>query len=61
MGVAGDIGKEDPAEEVTATQSSILAWRIPWTQEPDRLQSTGSSPRGHKELDMTEHVHAPID
>ena len=41
---AGDPGSilswEDPLKE-TATQSSILAWRIPWTEEPDRLQSMG--------------------
>ena len=35
------LGREDPLEQVMATHSSILAWRIPWTQEPDRLQSTG--------------------
>ena len=33
---------EDPLEEEMATPSSILAWRIPGTEEPDRLQSTGS-------------------
>ena len=33
---------EDPLEKGTATHSSILAWRIPWTEEPDRLQSTES-------------------
>ena len=33
---------EDPLEEGMATHSSILAWRIPWTEEPGRLQSTGS-------------------
>ena len=33
---------EDPLEEEMATHSSILAWRIPWTEEPDRLQSMGS-------------------
>ena len=31
------VGQEDPLEEGTATQSSILAWRIPWTEEPGRL------------------------
>ena len=36
------LGQEDPLEEGIATQSSILAWRIPWTEEPGRLQSTGS-------------------
>ena len=36
------LGWEDPLEEGMATHSSILAWRIPWTEEPGGLQSTGS-------------------
>ena len=36
------LGQEDPLEKEMATHSSILAWRIPWTEEPDRLQSSGS-------------------
>ena len=36
------LGREDPLEKEMATQSSILAWRIPWTEEPGGLQSTGS-------------------
>ena len=36
------LGQEDPLEKEMATRSSILAWRIPWTEEPGRLQSTGS-------------------
>ena len=36
------LGQEDPLEKEMATQSSILAWRIPWTEEPGRLQSMGS-------------------
>ena len=36
------LGWEDPLKEGMATHSSILAWRIPWTEEPGRLQSTGS-------------------
>ena len=36
------VGWEDPLEKEMATHSSILAWRIPWTEEPDRLQSMGS-------------------
>ena len=36
------LGGEDPLEEGKATQSSILAWRIPWTEELGRLQSLGS-------------------
>ena len=35
------LGKEDPLEEGMATHSSILAWKIPWTEEPDGLQSIG--------------------
>ena len=42
------LGREDPLEKEMATHSSILAWRIPWTEEPDRLQSMGS-----QESDMT--------
>ena len=36
------LGQEDPLEKEMATCSSILAWRIPWREEPGRLQSTGS-------------------
>ena len=35
------LGWEDPLEEEVATHSSILAWEIPWTEEPTRLQSMG--------------------
>ena len=35
------LGQEDPLEEEMATQSSILAWKIPWTEEPGKLQSMG--------------------
>ena len=35
------LGREDPLEEGTATHSSVLAWRIPWTEEPGGLQSMG--------------------
>ena len=37
----GSLGREDPLEEGIATHSGILAWTIPWTEEPDRLQSMG--------------------
>ena len=43
------LGQEDPLEKEMATHSSILAWRIPWTEEPGGLQSMGSI-----ELDTTE-------
>ena len=36
------LGQEGPLEKEVATHSSILAWRIPWAEEPDRLQSSGS-------------------
>jgi len=36
------MGREDPLEKEMAPHSSILAWRIPWTEEPGGLQSTGS-------------------
>ena len=41
------LGWEDPLEKEMATHSSILAWRIPWTEEPGGLQSTGSQRVGH--------------
>ena len=41
------LGQEDPLEEDMATLSSILAWRIPWTEEPGRLQSMGFQRVGH--------------
>ena len=42
------LGQKDPLEKKMATQSSVLGWRIPWTEEPGGLQSMGS-----QELDMT--------
>ena len=41
------LGREDPLEKEMATHSTILAWRIPWTEEPGGLQSTGSQRVGH--------------
>ena len=54
------LGWEDPLEEGMATHSRILAWRIPWTEEPGGLYS----PWGSKESDTTEatshaHTHSP--
>ena len=46
------LGWEDLLEKEMATHSSILAWKIPWTEEP-----VGYSPRGCKELDTTERLH----
>ena len=48
MGV-GSLGLEDALEEGRAAYSGVLAWRIPWTEEPGPLQSTG-----RKESDTTE-------
>ena len=54
---AGDIkdqvrslDQKDPLEKGMAAHSSILAWRIPWTEEPGRLQSIGSLRVGHTEV-----------
>ena len=41
------LGWKDPGEEGMATHSSIIAWRIPWTEEPGGLQSTGLQGVGH--------------
>ena len=41
------LGREDPLEKEMGTHSSILAWRVPWTEEPGGLQSTGSQRVGH--------------
>ena len=41
------LGQEDPLEKEMATHSSILAWRIPWTEQPHGLQSMGSQRVGH--------------
>ena len=49
------LGQEDPLEEGIVIHSSILAWRIPWTEEPGRLQSMS-----HKELNTTKEAQAGI-
>ena len=41
------LGQEDPLEKEMAIHSSIFAWRIPWTEEPGRLQSMGLQRVGH--------------
>ena len=46
------LGREDPLKKEMATHSCILAWEIPWTEEPGRLQSMG-----RKESDTTERLH----
>ena len=41
------LGREDPLEKEMAIHSSTIAWKIPWTEEPDRLQFMGSQRVGH--------------
>ena len=41
------LGQEDPLEKEMATHSSTLAWKVPWTEEPGRLQSIGLQRVGH--------------
>ena len=48
------LGREDPLEEGMATHSSVLAWRIPWTEEPGGLQSIGLQ----SQTDAAEHSRA---
>ena len=50
-------GKEDPLEESMATHSSILAWRIPWTKEPGRLQSMDFQKSWTGPNQMSTHAH----
>ena len=50
------LGREDPLEKGMATHSSIPVWRIPWTEEPGRLQSIGSQRVGHN-LTTNTHIH----
>ena len=45
--LVGSLGQEDPLEKGMATHSSILAWRIPWTEQPGGLQFMGSQRVGH--------------
>ena len=42
------LGRENPLEKEMATHSSTCTWKIPWTEEPGRLQSMGSQRLGHK-------------
>ena len=51
------LGQEDPLEEGLETHSSILACRIPWTEEPGRLQSTGLQRVGHGWATSLAHAH----
>ena len=45
--LVSSLGREEPLEKGVAAHSSILAWRIPWTEEPGGLQSMGSQRVGH--------------
>ena len=54
------LGQEDPWEKKMATHSSILAWEIPWTEEPDGLQSTGHKRVGHDLATKQQHVHLGV-
>ena len=54
------LGWEDPLEKEMATRSSTLAWKIPWTEEPGRLQAMGSQRVGHNRatsLSLFFHFH----
>ena len=51
------LGWDDPLEKGMATHSSVLAWRIPWTEEPHALQSMGSQRVRHYRV--TEHTRMP--
>ena len=53
------LSQKDHPEEGMATHSSILAWEIPWREEPGRLQSMGSQRVGHTEA--TKHTHMFTD
>ena len=50
------LGGKDPLEKEMETHSSILAWRIPWTEEPDRLQFMGPQTVGHDRTHSTPNV-----
>ena len=50
---AQSLGQKDPLEEDMVTNSSIHAWKIPWTEEPDRLQSMGSQRVWHDSVTFT--------
>ena len=43
----GSLGREDPLEKEMAIHSNTIAWKIPWTEEPERLQSMGWQRVGH--------------
>ena len=53
------LGREDPLEEGVAAHSSVLAWRVPWTEEPGGLQSVGLHRVGHNCVRST-HMHNEV-
>ena len=53
----GSLGREDPLEEEMAIHSSILAWEIPWTEEPGRAAVLGSQRVGHNRAHVYTHTH----
>ena len=56
------LGREDALEKGTATHSSILAWRIPWAEEPGGLQSMGSQRVRHNRSDVAQHsTRGPVE
>ena len=55
------LGGEDPLEKGMANHSSIVAWRIPWTVEPGRLQSMGSQRAGNRNENYHLHHHQKYD
>ena len=52
------LGREDPLEKGMAVHATVLAWRIPWTEEPDGLQPMGSQRVGHDCLTNTHILYA---
>ena len=51
------LGQEDPLEKEMTTRSSILAWEIPWREQPGGLQSMGSQRVGHDLVTKPPHLH----
>ena len=54
------LSPEDPLEKEMAAHSSILAWEIPWTEEPGRLQPMGSQRVGHDLVTKPPHLHLTL-
>ena len=54
------LGREDPLEEGMATHSSVVAWRIPWKEEPGGLQPMGSQKVRHNSSDLARTFEMPL-